>query len=337
MSESRNETLSQRREAAHPGAEQWQPTAEWPAVRLRADLLRRARDFFYEHQFLEVETPLLSSETIVDAELEPIAVNIGENEETFWLQTSPELCMKRLLSAGADAIFQITRGFRKEESGPLHNPEFTLMEWYRTGDGMEEGMGLLSDLFQRLMQTDPAKRLSYRDAFLEYAQIDPFEAEPAAYAQIATANGLAVPAQLGDEIDDWRNLLLLELVMPHLGQSEPVILFNYPASQAALAEIRNDPHPVAERFELFYQGIELANGYHELRDPHELRRRTEEANRQRVAQGKRPLPPSRRLEAAMREGFPRAAGVALGVDRLVLLAAGKKELADVMTFPINRA
>ncbi len=337
MSESRNETLSQRREVARPGADHWQPTAEWPAVRLRADLLRRAREFFYEHQFLEVETPLLSSETIVDAELEPIAVNIGENEETFWLQTSPELCMKRLLSAGADAIFQITRGFRKEESGPLHNPEFTLMEWYRTGDGMEEGMGLLSDLFQRLMQTDPAKRLSYRNAFLEYAQIDPFEAEPAAYAQIATANGLAVPAQLGDEIDDWRNLLLLELVMPHLGQNEPVILFNYPASQAALAEICDDSHPVAERFELFYQGIELANGYHELRDPHELRRRTEEANRQRVAQGKRPLPPSRRLEAAMREGFPRAAGVALGVDRLVLLAAGKKELAEVMTFPINRA
>ena len=315
----------------------WQPSADWPALHLRAELLRKTRDFFHTRHFLEVETPLLSAETVVDAQLEPIGVSVGRDQKPFWLQTSPELCMKRLLSAGGEAIYQITRAFRGGECGPLHNQEFTLIEWYRTGDRMAEGIALLSDLFRALMKTGDAEKISYRNAFLQFAHIDPLTAEVAEFAQIATANGLAPPASLGDDVDDWRDFLLLEMVMPHLGSEKPTILYDYPASQAALAKVRNDPIPVAERFELFYQGVELANGYHELCDPEELQRRSQQVNRLRKSRGKPPLPHSHRLQAAMRAGLPPATGVALGFDRLVMLAAEKKELAEVMTFTFDRA
>jgi lysyl-tRNA synthetase class 2 len=315
----------------------WQPSADWPVLRLRAELLRQTRNFFHTQHFLEVETPLLSAETVVDAQIEPLGVRVGGGGKKYWLQTSPELCMKRMLSAGGKAIYQITRAFRGEECGPLHNPEFTLIEWYRVGDAMREGMDFLSDLFQALMKTSEAKKISYRDAFLEFAEIDPFTTDAPEFAQVATANGLAVPAQLGDDVDAWRDLLLLEMVMPHLGIGTPTILYDYPASQAALAKVRDEPIPVAERFELFYEGIELANGYHELCDPLELEHRTAKANEQRTAQGRPALPQSRRLQAAMEAGLPPATGVALGFDRLVMLAAGKKELAEVMTFTLDRA
>ena len=241
----------------------WHPSPDWSDLRLRAELLRQARAFFHTHHFLEVETPLLSAETVGDAEIEPLSVTLGLNESAgkkkYYLQTSPELCMKRLLAAGDEkALFQVTRAFRGEECGPLHNPEFTIIEWYRVGDTMQDGMHFLSDLFQALMNTREAKALSYREAFLEFTGLDPFATEAAEFAQVATANGLAVPSQLGDDVDEWLDFFLLEMVMPHLGVGTPTILYDYPASQAALAKVREDSIPVAERFELFYQGIELA-------------------------------------------------------------------------------
>ncbi|MBC21250.1 MAG: EF-P lysine aminoacylase GenX [Planctomycetaceae bacterium] len=315
----------------------WRPSPDWSEIRLRAEVLRQTRAFFQEHDFLEVETPLLSTDTVVDAEIEPISLSCGIEGKKFFLQTSPELCMKRLLAAGGEALFQITRAFRDEECGPLHNPEFTILEWYRLGDSMQKGMDFLSDLFQSLMNTDRAIRCRYRDAFLKFTGLDPFTCEAAQFAQVATANGLAAPAQLGDDIDDWLDFLLIEMVMPHLGLEAPVILYDYPASQAALANVRAEAIPVAERFELFYQGIELANGYHELCDPHELARRTAQANAKRTQQGRRPLPDGGKLHAAMKAGLPPCTGVALGVDRLVMLAAKKKQLDEVIAFTIDRA
>ena len=320
----------------------WQPSPDWSDLRLRAELLRQARAFFHTHHFLEVETPLLSAETVVDAEIEPLSVTLGLNESAgkkkYYLQTSPELCMKRLLAAGDEkALFQVTRAFRGEECGPLHNPEFTIIEWYRVGDTMQDGMHFLSDFFQALMNTREAKSLSYREAFLEFTGLDPFATEAAEFAQVATANGLAVPSQLGDDVDEWLDFFLLEMVMPHLGVGTPTILYDYPASQAALAKVREDSIPVAERFELFYQGIELANGYHELCDPLELECRTAKANEKRALQGRSSLPPSRKLRAAMEAGLPPSTGVALGFDRLVMLAAGKQKLEDVITFTLDRA
>lgn len=313
----------------------FRPTADWAALRLRADLLRRLRAFFDQRDFLEVETPLLSADTVVDRHLDPFPVQVGQ--ATCWLQTSPEFAMKRLLAAGAQAIYQVTKAFRQEELGPLHNPEFTIVEWYRAGDGMQQGIDLLDQLSQTLLQRGPAQRLTYRDAFLSHARIDPLTA-PIPALQAAAAKTGTPPASLRhDDRDGWLDWILVEQVQPHLGQDRPTILCDYPASQSALAKVREEDPPVAERFELFVAGVELANGYHELTDPEILRQRNTQNNSARVADGKQTLPQESRLLTAMDAGLPQAAGVALGFDRLVMLAAHAKQLDQVVPFPFDRA
>ena len=180
------------------------PAATWPRLRLRAELLGRLRMFFAERGFLEVETPLLSPEVIIDRHVEPLSVDLAGKAENAraWLQTSPEAHMKRLVACGAEAIYPITRSFRGGERGRLHNLEFTIAEWYRRDDSMSDGMQLLSDLCEALLGRGPAERLSYRDAFLRHTQIDPLMAEAAQLAGLATATGVAAPAGLGDDRDD---------------------------------------------------------------------------------------------------------------------------------------
>jgi lysyl-tRNA synthetase class 2 len=301
-------------------------------------LLRRVRGFFEERGFLEVETPLLSADTVVDRHLDPFAVQVRvEGERTYWLQTSPEFAMKRLLAAGAEAIYQVTKAFRQEELGPLHNPEFTIVEWYRSGDGLREGVDLLDELSQALLGRGPARRLTYREAFLEHAGIDPLVVPTSALREAASRTG-APPDSLRDgDRDGWLDWIHVEQVQTHLGQDRPAIVYDYPASQAALAQVRDDDPPVAERFELFVAGIELANGYHELIDAEVLRQRNGTNNAARVADGKQSLPEHSRLLAAMDAGLPSATGVALGFDRLVMLAAGAERLDQVVAFPFDRA
>jgi lysyl-tRNA synthetase class 2 len=318
------------------------PTASWDHLRLRAELLRRLRGFFYGQGFLEVETPILSADTVVDRHLDPFHIEIslapGKPQQRLWLQTSPEFGMKRLLAAGAKAIYQVSKVFRQGEQGHLHNPEFTMIEWYRVGDGMAEGMQLTSDLVEVMLSRGPAQRISYREAFLQHAGLDPLCSDTTALITAVRKQGIEAPASLSsDDRDGWLDLLLVERVQPHLGQDRPVLLYEFPASQAALSRIRNDDPPVAERFELYVSGVELANGYHELIDAEELLRRNRETNRIRIAEGKTMLPEQSRLLAAMRSGLPPAVGVALGFDRLVMLAAGAKTLAEVITFPFDRA
>lgn len=318
------------------------PTASPQNLRLRANLLRRLRAFFHERGFLEVETPLLSADTVVDRHLDPLGVIIPDDPRQpqqgrrYWLQTSPEFAMKRMLATGDyQAIFQITRAFRAGEAGPLHNLEFTIVEWYRAGDDMAAAMELLSQLAQLLLARGPARRTSYGAAFEEYAGIDPHEASSDALAAAAGRHALKPPPGL--DRDGWLDFLLVELVEPQLGHESPVILFDYPATQAALAKIREAQPPVAERFELYVDGVELANGYHELLDADQLRQRTAIANRQRAADGKTQLPAENRLLDAMQHGLPPCSGAALGLDRLVMVAAGAKTLAEVMAFAIDRA
>jgi elongation factor P--(R)-beta-lysine ligase len=343
----------------------FRPAASWENLRLRARLLRRLRAFFDERDFLEVETPILSNDTVVDRHLEPFQVEIpngigrpgataglpavqritvgqanrGTQARRMWLQTSPEFCMKRLLAAGAKAIYQVAHVFRQGEIGPLHNPEFTMVEWYRAGDGLEQGMQLLSDLCEAMLEDcGPADRISYREAFLEHMGLDPLTAATSELIAAASQRNIVSPASLGPEDrDGWLDLLLSECVQPNLGAKRPVLLYDYPASQAALARVRPDDPPVAERFELYVSGIELANGYHELVDAAELRHRNSTVNAQRRKEGKPTLPEDSRLLQAMEHGLPPAAGVALGFDRLVMLAAGAKSIQEVMAFPIARA
>jgi lysyl-tRNA synthetase class 2 len=318
-------------------AADFRPTASWQNLRLRAGLLRRLREFFDERGFLEVETPILSADTVVDRHLDPFEVSAGAPERRMWLQTSPEFAMKRLLAAGGQALYQVSHVFRRDEQGPLHNPEFTMLEWYRVGDGPSQGMQLTSDLCEALLQRGPADRITYRAAFQQHVGLDPLTAEISML--MAAARACSVPPSqslAADDRDGWLDWLLAERVQPHLGLQRPTILCDYPASQAALAQVRGDP-PVAQRFELYVSGIELANGYHELVDAEELRRRNVRTNARRQADGKPPLPAESRLLSAMEFGLPSGVGVALGLDRLVMLAAGAKSLAEVIAFPFDRA
>jgi lysyl-tRNA synthetase class 2 len=312
------------------------PTASLKNLKLRAELLNRLRSFFLGHDFWEIETPILSADTVVDRHLDPFCVEIEKRR--YWLQTSPEFGMKRVLAAGARAIYQVSKVFRRDEVGPLHNPEFTMVEWYRVGDGMLEGIQFTSDLCEKLLTRGPAEKITYREAFSKYVGIDPFVVETKKLIETVRQLEISYPESMSEEDrDGWLDLLLVEKIQPHLGFERPAILYDFPASQAALSLVRQENPPVAERFELYVEGIELANGYHELLDAGELRRRNRAANELRVADGKTPLPEESRLLDAMQSGLPPCIGVALGFDRLVMLAVGAKTLAEVIAFPFDRA
>lgn len=320
------------------------PTASWPNLRLRAALLRRVRSFFDSRGFLEVETPILSADVVVDRHLDPFCTTLCDDPRRpevgrrLWLQTSPEFHMKRMLAAGAPAIYQVARVFRNAERGAWHNPEFTMVEWYRPGDDLQAGMQLLSELSEELLARGPAERISYARAFVQHVGIDPHAATGERLAAHAAHLGIAAPASLSiEDRDAWLDLLLVERVQPHLGRRAPAILYDYPASQAALARVRDTEPPVAERFELYVDGIELANGYHELLDPRVLRDRNRRSNELRALDGKPPLPEESRLLIAMQSGLPSCSGVALGFDRLAMIAAGARSIDEVLAFPIERA
>lgn len=321
------------------------PSASLSSLQRRAALLGRLRQFFAARGFWEVDTPLLSADIVVDRHLDPLPVTLfghparPDHGRRMWLQTSPEFCMKRLLAAGARSIYQVTHAFRGGESGRWHNPEFTIVEWYRVGDSMAQGMELLSQLSVELLGRGAAETISYAQAFQQFLGFDPHAASVAEMAAAACAHEVAVPDQIhSEDRDEWLNLLLATCVEPHLGRGRPAMLYHYPASQSALAQVvQHASHAVAERFELYVDGIELANGYHELLDADVLRRRNAEANRQRVADGKYALPEDSRLLAAMEHGLPPCTGVALGLDRLVMLATSSDSLAEVLAFPIDRA
>jgi lysyl-tRNA synthetase class 2 len=328
---------------AHASAD-FLPSADWPTLRLRAALLRRVREFFDTRGFLEVETPILSADVVVDRHLDPMTTVLAadprrpDEGRRLYLQTSPEFAMKRLLAAGGQALYQITRAFRNGEIGRLHNPEFTMVEWYRVGDDMQAGMRLLAELASALLDCPTADLCSYAEAFEGHAGINPHTSSTAELAAIAQQRAITIPEGLMlDDRDAWLDLLLVELVEPHLGQQRPTILYDYPPSQAALARVRPGDPPVAERFELYVQGIELANGYHELLSADDLRRRNVQNNALRAAEGKPMLPEDSRLLAAMDAGLPPCSGVALGFDRVVMLASKASSVAEVLAFPIDRA
>ncbi|MBS0266832.1 MAG: EF-P lysine aminoacylase GenX [Planctomycetes bacterium] len=328
------------------------PTASLDMLRLRARLLAAARRFFDHRGYFEVDTPLLSHDRVVDPHLAPFQVN-GANPAVY-LQTSPEFAMKRLLSAGATAIYQIGHVFRAGELGQRHNPEFTMIEWYRVGDTHWEQMQVVEDLvlaaFAEVAESwpqtpqrwtvpaGPFLRTTYRDAFRKYAGVDALGMPTSELIRLCDDRGVVVPESMSpDDRDGWLNLLLAELIEPQLGRARPEFLIDYPASQAAIARIREDELPVAERFELYIAGIELCNGYHELTDPVELRRRMSEESQRLVDAGEPPLVMSNRLLAAMEASLPPCAGVALGFDRLLMVATGASSIADVLAFPFPRA
>ena len=334
----------------HLEADDTGPTASLAALRLRARVLQRMRRLFEEHGYWEVQTPLLSVDTCVDAWIDPYAFpGIGPNGETCYLQTSPEFAMKRLLAAGADAIYEITRSFRRGEAGIRHNPEFTMVEWYRAGDDHHAQMTYTEALVREAASTegvraiqlpaDPFVRMTYDEAFERAVGTRVLERPTEDLIRLARRLDVPIPESLDpDDRDGWLNLLLALRVEPFLPSLGPVFLSDFPASQAALAIVRPGPPPVAERFELYIDGLELCNGYHELADAAELTWRMQQQSARRVAAGKEALPVDSRLVRSLETGrFPPSAGVALGFERLLMWLIGTQEIATVMAFPFSRA
>lgn len=318
-------------------AADWRPTAPLENLRRRARILSEIRSFFAARGVLEVETPILAAATVSDLHLASLETRVAGTRA--FLQTSPEFAMKRLLAAGSGPIFQIARAFRDDERGRHHNPEFTLLEWYRPGFDHHALMDEMDALLSGILGTPSARRLSYRALFLEELGIDPHRATPAQLEDAARARGLEPPRGLGS--DDLLNLLMSVVLEPVLGRERPLFLFDYPASQAALARIRPPAHEgepaVAERFEVYVEGVELANGFHELADAAEQRRRFEHDLSTRGERGLPAVPIDEHLLGALAAGFPDCAGVALGIDRLVMIALGASSIDEVIAFPVERA
>lgn len=309
-------------------------------LRQRAALLQRTRAFFDSRGFFEVQTPVLSRDTIIDQHLDPIPVHMqlpGELDSVWFLQTSPEQSMKRLLASGIGSIYQIGPVFRGMEKGQYHNPEFTMLEWYDVGASHEDGLNFLDSLLIHLLGTSRATRIRFVDAVEQATGLDLFHCNVSQLAHWGERNKLSVDEGWSNDWDDWVNLIFSERVQPALGMDVPCIVTHFPSSQAALAQICESDPRTAERYEAFYRGVELANGYHELLDADQLMDRSVSANRMRVASGKSSLPVANRVIDAMRYGIPASCGCALGFDRLVMLACNAKSLEEVIAFTSDRA
>ncbi len=316
----------------------WHPSADMARLRLRARVLAEIRAFFRERGVLEAETPLLCQAGVTDPHLSALTVDPGDGSLRR-LQTSPEFAMKRLLAAGSGPIYQVCKAFRAGESGARHNPEFTLLEWYRPGLDHLALMDEVAALLERLLGRPLAcERLRYGEAFQRHAGIDPHGADCAALRHCFQAgSGVTVTGVDPDDRDAWLDLILSHLVEPHLGVEHPLFLYDYPACQAALARIRPGDPPLAERFELYMAGMEIANGYHELNSAPELARRMA-ADRARRRDLRLPdVPPDQRLLAALEHGLPDCAGVALGLDRLLMVMSGADAIGEVLAFHWERA
>ncbi len=316
--------------------ETWKPTASIAVLELRAQMLRAARDYFTATRALEVETPALSAAAVSDIHLASIEAR-ALNQPRF-LHTSPEYCMKRLIAAGAGDIWQIAKVYRDGESGRWHNPEFTMIEWYRIGIDhhvlMADVERLISAMLPPARQFDRAERLSYREAVQLHAGVDAFDdPTPVLVARLESA-GIEVPASIRTDRDACLDLVMGTLVGPALGHDRLSFVYDYPASQAVLAKVRG---AVASRFEAYLDGIELANGFHELADPKEQRARFEHDLAERTQRGLPLHPVDERFLQALEHGLPECSGVALGFDRLVMCAAGAKHIDEVLAFPFDRA
>lgn len=313
-------------------------------LRDRAEFLKNIRSFFERQQVIEVDTPVLYTGVATDPGLEAFAVPCGSQSEFpfRYLQTSPEYPMKRLLAMGSGPIYYLGKAFRKGEVGAKHNPEFTLLEWYRPGWDHWQLIEECEALFNTLLGWGKAESHTYQSLFESRFNLNPHLATVGHLQQVALSNHWVRQSDLPDlDRDGWLDLLLTHGIEPQLGQSGPAVVVDYPASQASLAKTRLveevSPYYVAERFEFYYRGIELANGYHELTCAIEQRRRFEEDLEKRKVLGLSQLPIDHALLAALSNGFPECAGVAIGVDRLLMLKLDETHIAKVLPFAWEQA
>jgi len=323
----------------------WQATLTWKNAQKRAQILQQIRQFFSDRTVLEVETPALSLGTVTDVHLDAFSSRYNflsdsdvEQPATLYLQTSPEFHMKRLLASGYGSIFQIAKAFRHEEAGRFHNPEFTMLEWYRLGFDHIELMNEVAELLQAVLSCTQPSQVTYQQLFLEVVNIDPL---------IATREQLLTVITNHNKLSDWLiaeqdNDILLqfifsEVIEPTVGNDAPCFVYHFPRSQASLAKICPEDDRVAQRFECYYQGIELANGFNELTNSESQLQRFQKDNTKRAKLGLSKKPIDKNFISALSHGLPQCSGVALGIDRLIMLALKAKHIDEVISFPIECA
>ncbi|MCU7906553.1 MAG: EF-P lysine aminoacylase GenX [Candidatus Thiodiazotropha sp. (ex Epidulcina cf. delphinae)] len=321
----------------------WRPSAPLGMIRARAAMLSRIREFFQQAGVLEVESPICSRYGATDPAIDSLKARYtgpgAAQGLDLYLQTSPEFPMKRLLAAGSGPIYQLCKAFRDGELGRRHNPEFSLLEWYRPGFDHHRLMDEAADLINRLVETPLAvEKLTYGEAFEQTLALDPHTASRERLRGCAIEQGVPSAEDLTiDRRDGWLDLLLSHRIEPRLGNRGMTFLYDYPAGQAALARVRAGTPAVAERFELYLSGMEIANGFHELTDGREQRRRFDDDNRRRRQSGQRVMPMDEPLLAALTAGMPACAGVALGIDRLLMFLTGCSDIRQVLAFDFSRA
>ena len=319
----------------------WRPTADIQSLRQRAVIIANIRQFFALRNVLEVETPCLSNATVSDLHMRAFCTQFNDpmspQQKTLYLQTSPEYAMKRLLCAGSGAIYQIAKAFRNEEAGKYHNPEFTMLEWYRPDFDHVQLMNELDELVQQIVGCEPSNRMTYQQSFKEHLSLYPLSASLEELQKRGCALGYEHICRDEQDKDTILQLLFSHEIEPNIAKQRPCFIYDFPASQAALARINLQDQRVAERFELYYKGIELANGFHELANVSEQRQRFDADNAQRRAFDLPPVVTDEFFLAALESGLPNCAGVAVGIDRLIMLALNKTKIAQVIAFNYQNA
>jgi elongation factor P--(R)-beta-lysine ligase len=321
----------------------WQPSCSFELLRLRAQLLQKIRQFFSDRNVLEVETPLLGSAIGTDPNLDFFTADylLPHRKQTLYLQTSPEFAMKRLLAMGSGSIFQICKAFRNGESGRFHNPEFTLLEWYRVGYDLAQLMaeveGLITTLFaERALQ--PAQRISYQDLFQQTTGLNPLAFHYEDYVSYAQNNGLVDAATLcGQDHASWLDFIFSQHIQPSLAHNTLWLVYGYPTCLPSLARLNWENPRTVDRVELFINGVELGNGYHELCDAKEQARRFDKEIAIRQTSQRPSVSKDERFMAALEAGLPDCSGIAIGLDRILMLLSNSATIDEVLAFSISRA
>lgn len=332
---------------------QWRPSCTPDTLRQRANIIASIRLFFTERNALEIETPCLSKYSVTDPHLHALTTLQtppgSVNASRLYLQTSPEYAMKRLLAAGTGDIFQITKAFRDDEVGRHHNPEFTLLEWYRLGYSMQALIDESADMLMMVLGLEAVEQFTYQAVFQEYCGFDPLNISLPELVLFAEQHGLSdyikaltknkqnSLSQAQDSMlkDSLLQVLFNQEIESQIGQQYPTVVTHFPASQAALATL-NDDGLTANRFEIYFKGIELANGFNELTDPKLQVTRFEDDNKVRQSLGLQPIEIDAYFINALQHGLPPCSGIALGIDRLIMLALGKKHISEVVSFSHDR-
>ncbi len=319
----------------------WRPTASIDDLRKRAEIIKKIRNFFDRRNVFEVDTPALSQASVTDIHLHPFKTQfVGPGYAKglpLYLMTSPEFHMKRLLAASSGSIYQICKSFRNEEAGRYHNPEFTMLEWYRVKFDHNDLMNEIEALLEEILNCEKPIKQTYQEAFIEHIGICPLESSLEELKQCGERLGVADIIATEQNKDTVLQLLFSLEVETKIGKTAPHIIYNFPASQAALAKICEEDPRVAARFELYFKSIELANGFYELDDPKEQLKRFESDNKKRIKNGLNEHPVDMNLIHALEHGLPRCAGVAMGIDRLIMIALNKTHISEVTAFPVDNA